>query len=323
MVEKVGFQTLSTNDVPKAARLSRWNEFISDTFAIMRVHPENASDFNATLSRVRIGALGLSWYSTTASSGLVDVGRAGAWSAPVGDAFLLAVQETGMTTGHYLGREIFSQPGDLVLLDAGRPWRIDSREPMSAVAIKIPAERMLKVISEPEAACGIHIGTETPGVALASALLLQIKASVEENPTADWDAYESILIDIIAVAVNSLAEAGGPHSNRGGNQRREACAFIERNLDNPDLGVGIIAEAIGTSTRRVQRIFGEMGLTPRGYILERRIDVAAELLKRADHRDLSITDIAYAAGFSDLSHFIRCFRKKWGVAPRDYRAAHN
>src|SRR5262249_6021797 len=107
---------------------------------------------------------------------------------------------------------------------------------------------------------------------------------------------------------------------RSGNPKREACAFIERNLGNPDLNIRRIAEELDMSTRSIQRIFGEMGFTPRGYILERRIDAAAERLKRSDCQQMSITDIGYPVGFSDLSHFVRCFRARFGVSPRDYRA---
>jgi len=322
MKEDAAFQTLSTHDMPKAGRLTRWNEFISETFADMRVEPGNGSDFNATLSRIKIGAMGLSWYSTTASSGLVDVGRVGAWSAPIGEAFLLAVQESGTTIGHYLGRKIETSPGEMVILDAGRPWRIESADAMCAVAIKIPADRLLKLTSDPESACGIRLDSDVPGIALAGTLLLQIKNAIAAAPLADWSAYEDVLLGIVAAALQCVPEADR-RPTKLGSQRRQACAFIERNLDNPDLDVNLVAEELRTSTRSVQRTFGEIGFTPRAYIIERRIDVAADRLKRTDFRDLSITDIAFSVGFNDLSHFIRCFRKKWNMSPRDYRAAYS
>lgn len=322
MKEDAGFQTLSTNDMPKAGRLTRWNEFISETFADMRVEPENVSDFHASLSRIKIGAMGLSWYSTTASSGLVDVGRVGAWSAPIGEAFLLAVQEVGTTIGHYLGRTIETSPGEMVLLDAGRPWRIESADAMCAVAVKIPADRLLKMISDPESACGIRLGQEIPGIAMAGVLLLEIKNAIAAAPHADWSMYEDVLLSVVAAALQCVPETDR-RPTKLGSQRRQACAFIERNLDNPDLDVNVIASELHTSTRSIQRTFGEIGFTPRGYIIERRVDVAADRLKRRDFRDLSITDIAFSVGFNDLSHFIRSFRKKWGMSPRDFRAAHS
>lgn len=34
--------------------------------------------------------------------------------------------------------------------------------------------------------------------------------------------------------------------------------------------------------------------------------------------EMSVTEVAYAAGFSDSSYFIQCFRKYEGITPREY-----
>lgn len=315
-----GFETLTLSEIANGERLSRWNAFLSDTYAVLRIQPDSVSDYRATITRIRIGRLGLTWYDTSAARGIVESGRTGAWSAPLGDAFILAIQEEGVCTATYVGRELVTEPGDMVLLDAGRPWHVSSTRPIKAIAIKIPANDMLKIIRDPESACGIPLQANKPEVALASSLIRSIKNAIEAAPDADWETYENVLLDIITSALHHLPETDR-HVAKGGVQRREACAVIEKNLGNPELNVSLIAEELGTSTRSIQRIFGDMGFTPRGYILERRIDAAAEQLKRPDCQHLSITDICYSMGFSDLSHFVRSFRRKFGVSPRDFRAA--
>jgi AraC family transcriptional regulator len=59
-----------------------------------------------------------------------------------------------------------------------------------------------------------------------------------------------------------------------------------------------------------------VGLSPYQYVLSERISVAKELLSK---RDLSIADVALAAGFSDASQLNRLFRKLIGVTPTVYR----
>ncbi len=69
--------------------------------------------------------------------------------------------------------------------------------------------------------------------------------------------------------------------------------------------------------RYVQMLFAETATTPTGYILDRRLILVSEQLKRRD--GLPVSAIAFGAGFNDLSHFSRAFRKRFGVCARDYR----
>ena len=52
------------------------------------------------------------------------------------------------------------------------------------------------------------------------------------------------------------------------------------------------------------------------YIRKLRIERSLALFAR---EDLTLTDIAYACGFSDQSHFVRCFRADQGISPSAYR----
>jgi AraC-like DNA-binding protein len=59
------------------------------------------------------------------------------------------------------------------------------------------------------------------------------------------------------------------------------------------------------------------GRSTHEVVREFRLQRAAELLRnRADN----ITGVAYAVGFSSLSHFARAFRERFGVAPSEYAA---
>jgi AraC-like DNA-binding protein len=56
--------------------------------------------------------------------------------------------------------------------------------------------------------------------------------------------------------------------------------------------------------------------TPIAYLIQMRINSAADLLR---HTDDTITSIAFKVGFSDSNYFTRQFRKLMGVSPRQYR----
>ena len=85
-----------------------------------------------------------------------------------------------------------------------------------------------------------------------------------------------------------------------------------------DLSVTQMAEKCGWSNSHFMRWFKQMtGSSFITYLNERRLAVAAEELRRTDDK---ILVIAEKAGFDNLSHFNRQFKKRYGKTPREYRA---
>lgn len=65
----------------------------------------------------------------------------------------------------------------------------------------------------------------------------------------------------------------------------------------------------------------ETGLTPLQYLSDKRLENAANYLA-ANGGNQSISEIARQCGFNDPLYFSRVFRRKYGVAPRDYTLEH-
>ena len=86
------------------------------------------------------------------------------------------------------------------------------------------------------------------------------------------------------------------------------------------LGVDDLARAAGLSrahfSREFRRAFGE---SPHGYLLTRRLERAAALLRNTDR---SISEICFAVGLHSVGSFTTSFGRAFGVSPGAYRAAH-
>jgi AraC-like DNA-binding protein len=84
------------------------------------------------------------------------------------------------------------------------------------------------------------------------------------------------------------------------------------------LTVADLARAAGLSrahfSREFRRTFGE---APHQYLLTRRLERAAALLRNTDR---SVTEICFAVGLASLGSFVTSFRRVYGVAPLAYRA---
>lgn len=83
-----------------------------------------------------------------------------------------------------------------------------------------------------------------------------------------------------------------------------------------NLSIDLVAEFCNTSKRSLQRKLSENG-TSYQELLDRLLlnTATAKLL----NSDMSVTDIASRLGYSDVSHFIRAFRRVTGVTPQFYR----
>ena len=80
-----------------------------------------------------------------------------------------------------------------------------------------------------------------------------------------------------------------------------------------------IAHAALVSERECLRCFRQViGLSPKQYVLDLRIQRARELLAGSS---LSLTEVGEACGFQTQSYFIRLFRRAAGMTPGQYRRA--
>jgi AraC-like DNA-binding protein len=94
-------------------------------------------------------------------------------------------------------------------------------------------------------------------------------------------------------------------------------AADSRYFESPS--VADLARAAGLSrahfSREFRRAFGE---SPHAYLLTRRLERAAVLLRTTDR---SVTDICFSVGLQSVGSFTTSFTRTYGVSPTAYRAA--
>ena len=86
------------------------------------------------------------------------------------------------------------------------------------------------------------------------------------------------------------------------------------------LSVDDLAAAAGLSrahfSREFRRAYGE---SPHAYLLTRRLERAAALLRATDH---SVASICCSVGLQSVGSFTTSFTRTYGVSPNAYRAQH-
>lgn len=98
---------------------------------------------------------------------------------------------------------------------------------------------------------------------------------------------------------------------------RQTIDVMQRNLHQP-LSVVELGRLVNLSPSRFTHLFlSELGVGPKKYLRELRLDCARRL---AEESTLSIKEIMARVGFNDPSHFARDFKRRHGVPPRTLRA---
>ena len=120
----------------------------------------------------------------------------------------------------------------------------------------------------------------------------------------------------ISESVKEIHEEARALSSEDAQFAQKLKAYVEKNIDNPDLSIQDLAQAMNVSRTilfvRTKNIFDS---SPNNFVLNTRINYARKLLSRPGIR---VSDVAYQCGFSDPKYFSRCFKKLVGMLPKEY-----
>jgi AraC-like DNA-binding protein len=94
---------------------------------------------------------------------------------------------------------------------------------------------------------------------------------------------------------------------------------IAGHASDGDLSIANIAARHRLTPRYVQRLFESEGTTFTHFVCDQRLDAACRILAGRPFDRKRIGDIAFEAGFSDLSYFNRAFRRRFGSSPSELR----
>jgi len=92
--------------------------------------------------------------------------------------------------------------------------------------------------------------------------------------------------------------------------------YMEENY-NKDINLEELAELVNYSTYHFIRLFKlKTGKTPFEYFMNIKVARAAKMLR---DKSTTVTEVCYACGFTNPSHFATVFKRKMGVTPSQYK----
>lgn len=98
------------------------------------------------------------------------------------------------------------------------------------------------------------------------------------------------------------------------NPMNIALRYINENI-NMVINIGKLAEQLYMSESNFSHLFKKtMGVTPGEYIKDKKLELASNYLQ-ADN----VTNVAYRLGYMNISYFIKIFKDKYGLTPKQYK----
>ena len=135
----------------------------------------------------------------------------------------------------------------------------------------------------------------------------------------------STIVDLIALSLGATgdpAESARSHGLRAGRLLAVLQA-IKADYADPALSSQAVAHGLGLSRRYVNDLLYETGSSFSERVLELRLQKARAMLTSPQGDSMKVSDIAYACGFNEVSYFNRCFRRRFGASPTQFRADGN
>jgi AraC-like DNA-binding protein len=303
---------LSTASLPASERFAFWKDIFANGPQALAVEAEPGS-FEGALTRLTDGELEITSVKSTPLRSRNDTR-----SACDGRRFSLQLVHAGRCVLKHAGAEIVAETGDMVVVDARKPYELTFKRPVHGLVLSLPRARFGGHAKVLEQIAGQPINLNRGPASVLSGFIRSAWDQLAEGEGEEWPHSASEVIWDLLASVLQDDRASGSEANRAGALRCKATKLVEHRLFDPEFRTIAIAQELGVSARYLQRVFAEEGTTPARFLLARRLDAAAVRLRHAD-RPYRITDVALECGFNDLSYFSRAFRLRFGISARDYR----
>lgn len=215
-------------------------------------------------------------------------------------------------------RSVNIKNGDIVLIDGDKPMHSEQRGAADAFALALPRQLLQARYPDYERWCF----APQPGRHGAGAMLRGMLKGLWAQSDAlrqDGDQEIAILGCIVDLCGATFQRINESEALCGlARQYERVVSFIDRNLRDPNIDVGVAANQLGISRSYLHAAMSAAGTTFGRRLLARRLETAAAALEKSPGKP-NITLLALSVGFRSTSHFSRSFSEHFGVAPSAYR----
>lgn len=304
----------STTDVPARQQFAYWREAVCE--AVMNVATEDApdADFSGDIACADYGELRFASFTSTAHRIVrqpFHIGRSNSAH------YLISLQRRGTGRMQQAGETCELGAGDIGIVDGARPFSVTFPDTVDRAIAVIPSA-MLQSRAPWLRERPIGRMTRDPDLHPMLRATIERLAGPDCRSGAEAEMLADNLCNLVALlSAREDRERKASQANLSDLDRM--LAFVRRHLGDPQLDPQTLADHLQVSVRTVHKRFEAAETSFGRALLDLRLDAARRALSDPRCRTLTVTRIAYGAGFNDLSHFTKAFRARFGLPPGMYR----
>ncbi|MET4336500.1 AraC family transcriptional activator of tynA and feaB [Bradyrhizobium sp. F1.2.2] len=309
----------TTRDVHPRDRFDYWHSVACKEIVEHESSPASRTSFEAKIEVGSLGGLDLVAFQNSPLA--VEHGQAHC-SRKYAEQVLFCRETSGFVNVEQEGRQITLHPGHMTILDPALPYSANFSEGSKTLVLKIPRRELEARLGKIRGMVALLI-QGTAEDRLTSSFIAALPALAGETRPVCGELITNCMLDLIAL---SLAKAVESTTLRVSSTRAMAIlqirAAIKVRLADPALDVQSVANAVGLSVRHANNILASQDTSIGRLILRERLERCRQALENPVQSRRSVSEVAFGWGFSDLTHFGRCFKKAYGMSPSDYQLSH-
>jgi AraC-like DNA-binding protein len=306
---------LSTDSVPAEVRAGTWRRWLDELFGGLDTDLYGARDFEGHVRTARAGDVIISRMEAGRHRVMRTERQA---RASTQDWLKIVAPLQGSAVVEQHGRQAWVTPGSWAIYDTTGHYEVANPEPSLHLIVLLPRCRLAEHGLRLQPLMGRCIGGHQ---GISRVTLETLRTTFQELPAMPPQTARGageLVLEMVRLSLLDL-EGTCPKPSLQATFKDRIRSLVGQHLRDPELDLDRLAQLLNCSKRHLHKAFADEDETLSRYILSQRLQACMRELRTAEHRDRTITDIAFSWGFSSGAHFSRVFREHTGQSPSDWR----
>lgn len=309
---------LDTQAVRDSERVDYWREMVLRLFADVQIAAPAEPNFHGSMHSNLTDVMRLT-HVAAAPQSVQRLHRDARESYE--DCYFAVLMLSGKQRMQQDNRQVEIQAGDFAIYDGARPHRLDFDQEWSELVLSIPRPTLNRLVPSMHNLTSRKLASDSSSGEVLRNFLRSVAINLPGLSDKELAALSFHALNIIGSTLTLDQQLD--ESSIGAREMAllRAKMLIDANLGDPCLDATRIARRLGLSARYLNRLFNSEQTSLMRYVWNLRLDRCRDELVRLGPGSHRVLDIALRWGFSDMSHFSRAFKLRFGMSPRDCRAA--